>query len=50
MLIINFDCKDQLFGNKRERVVVNFNDVNAVKSYEMRRNILNSSVTVFPYG
>ncbi|CDW82935.1 UNKNOWN [Stylonychia lemnae] len=47
---IDFDCQTQLFGNKVDRVVINFNDKQYIKSFSQKTQMINSSAIVYPYG
>ncbi|CDW73786.1 UNKNOWN [Stylonychia lemnae] len=51
-IIIDFDCEQQLFGNKNkiDRVVININDRQYIRSYLQRAKMINTSAIVYPYG
>ena len=49
-IIIDFDCKTQLFGNKIDRVIVNFDNRAYIKSLSQKTSMINSSAIVYPYG
>eukprot|EP00347_Sterkiella_histriomuscorum_P016413 403353278 len=49
-IIIDFSCKQQLFGNKIDRVLINFVDKNYIRSFAQQTPMINTSAIVYPYG
>ncbi|CDW76006.1 UNKNOWN [Stylonychia lemnae] len=50
ILNIDFNCENQLFGGKVERIVINFNKREFIKGYSSNSQMSNSSAFIYPYG